>query len=60
MMRYIHGHSAIFNHAQVYSGTFSNIQPCSRMLKDVEALSMHTKPYSGIFRHLQNPVKHVR
>ena len=37
-------YSDIFRHIQAHSGTFSNIQPCSGILRDFKA-------YLDIFRH---------
>ena len=52
---------SLFRHFQAYSGAFSNIQPCSGILRDITTYWGIIEPYWAIFRtlnprHLQKPV----
>ena len=55
MMRYIENipHHSLFKHFQGYSGTFSTVEPCSGILRDI-------KSFWGIFRHYQGILSHFQ
>ena len=51
----IHIQKILFRQFQAYSGTFSNIQPCSGILRDiVKAYSGIIEAYGAINRHSRN------
>ena len=54
-MRYIENipHHSLFKHFQGYSGTFSTVEPCSGILRDI-------KSFWGIFRHYQGILSHFQ
>ena len=53
ILRSCHSQNSLFRHLQAYSGTFSNIQPCSGIVREIKAYWGIFSYCSGILRHIQ-------